>query len=336
MSKFEYAAAENRRVCIAGAGAIGLTLAARLATAGFDVSVVARGESLEAIKQNGIRLLDLEGDHSVKVRVGAANELGVQHILFLCPKSQDLGGLATSLLSMITAETVIVPVINGVPWWMFEGIGGGWDGRAIESVDPGGQIKSMLPPAQIIGTTAMITAERLRPGLARTRNPLHMTLGELDDRHTRRLAEIEGILNKSGIATRIAPRIRDAVWTKVARNMISNPVTAITGATLGQNFGSRYLADVSYQMLMEIIPVIEAYGSKLELDPSSIITSGRNLGDVRTSMLQDLEKGHRLELASICDAVLELAKLRNIQMPVTAAITALAHFLESGERIAAA
>lgn len=85
-----------------------------------------------------------------------------------------------SLLPMIAAETVIVPVINGIPWWLFEGIGGGWYGRAIESVDPGGKIKSILPPAQIIGTTAMITAERLRPGLARTRNPLHMTLGELE------------------------------------------------------------------------------------------------------------------------------------------------------------
>jgi len=326
---------ESKRICIAGAGAIGLTLAARLSLAGFDIYVVARGESLQAIRENGIRLTDTEGEHSANVTVGAAKDFGVQDILFLCPKSHDVGDLVQSLMPMITPETLVVPVINGIPWWLFDGINGA-DGRAIESVDPGGKIRSMLPSAQIIGTTAMITAERLRPGRARTQNPLHMTLGELDDRHTRRLAEVEEILKRSGIATRTAPRIRDAVWTKVARNMISNPVTAITGATLGQNFGNRYLAGVSNQMLMEIIPVIEAYGSKLELDPSIIMASGRSLGDVRTSMLQDLQKGHRLELAAICDAVLELARLRSIEMPVTAAITALAHFLESGERVAAA
>jgi Ketopantoate reductase PanE/ApbA len=108
------------------AGAIGLTLAARLSLSGFDVSVVARGESLKAIRENGVRLIDLGGDHSAKVTVGVAKDFGVQQILFLCPKSHDLGDLAMSLLPMIAAETVIVPVINGIPWWLFEGIGSGW------------------------------------------------------------------------------------------------------------------------------------------------------------------------------------------------------------------
>jgi 2-dehydropantoate 2-reductase len=175
----------------------------------------------------------------------------------------------------------------------------------------------------------MITVERTDTGVARTFNPLQMTLGELDDIETDRLRGLANILEKSGLIVRKASRIRDAIWSKVVRNLISNPVSAITGATLRQNFGDAHLVGISRQMLHEVLPVIQAYGARLEEDPQVILDTGRQLGDVKTSMLQDLERGNQLELASICDAVLELANLRGLEMPVTQAISNLAHFKSS-------
>jgi len=323
-------------ICIAGAGAIGITVAARLSIAGFHVRLVARGDSLAAINKQGIRLLDSEGDHRARVEVGQATDFGPQRILFLCSKSHDLVDLAAVLQPLISAETIIVPVVNGIPWWYFDGDEGDWTGQVVKSVDPDGRLKRLIPSRQIIGTTTLITAERTCPGTARTANPLQMTIGELDDRSSERTNVLASMLNAAGISARIAPRIRDAVWTKVVRNLISNPVTAITGATLRENFGNHYLADISRQMLREVIPVIDAYGAKLEVDPDIILESGRKLGDVKTSMLQDFEKGNQLELASICDAVIELANQRGIRMPVTEAITGLAHFRDTAERSHAA
>lgn len=323
-------------ICVAGAGAIGITIAARFSIVGFRVRLIARGGSLASIRENGIRLLDKEGDHRSQVEVGRAADFGPQNILFLCAKSYDLPELAVSLQPLITSETTIIPVVNGIPWWYFDGEGEMWDGPVVRSVDPNGDLKKLMPSRQIIGTTTVITAERLGWGTARTFNPLQMTIGELDDRLSSRVGKLAAILKAAGIDVRVATRIRDAVWTKVVRNLISNPVTAITGATLRENFGNHYLSDVSRQMLREVIPVIEAYGAKLEVDPDAIIESGRMLGDVKTSMLQDFEKGNRLELASICDAVIEMAERQGIAMPVTEAVTGIAHFRSQGEPASAA
>ncbi|MEP7454103.1 2-dehydropantoate 2-reductase [Phyllobacterium sp. SB3] len=320
---------ENPRICVAGAGAIGLTIASRLLIGGFRVGLVARGESLSFIKENGIRLIDKEGDHRMPAEVGHATDFPPADILFLCPKSHDMPTLAASIKSLITSNTIVVPVINGIPWWYFDGKDDIWDGQQIVAVDPDGVLKQIIPSRQIIGVTTMITAERIHPGTARTFNPLQMTIGELDDRASDRLDDLASILGKSGFTVRKPLHIRDAIWTKVVRNLVSNPVTAITGATLRQNFGNSYLVDISKLMLHEVLPVIATYDAKLEVDPEMILESGWKLGDVKTSMLQDLERGSPLELASICDAVIELAKFHRIVMPVTQAISNLAHFKSS-------
>jgi len=319
----------HARICVAGAGAIGLTLAARLRLGGFPVDLVARGESLDVIKRRGITLIDREGQHHVEVNVGEAKDFHQPDFLFMSPKSQDLPALAMSVKELIGPKTTVIPVVNGIPWWYFDGMEGVWAAQEIHSVDPTGVLKKIIPSRQIVGTTTMITVERTEKGIARTFNPLQMTLGELDDIESERLNRLAAILEKSGLVVRRASRIRDAIWSKVVRNLISNPVSAITGATLRQNFGDAHLGDISRQMLQEVLPVIEAYGAKLEDDPQVILETGRLLGDVKTSMLQDLERGNQLELASICDAVLELARLRGIEMPVTQAISNLAHFKNS-------
>jgi 2-dehydropantoate 2-reductase len=337
MTEFNGRQIRDLKICVAGAGAIGLTLAARLVIAGFRVNVLARGENLQAIRTDGIRLIDAQGEHHLHVVAGTASELPVQDIVFLCPKSQDMANLAEAVQPMLSEQTIIVPVVNGIPFWYFDGIGGNWNGRPIGVLDSEGIIKKHLPSRQIIGTTTIMTVERLKPGTARTFNPLQMTIGELSDQWSGRAEMLSEILNLAGIETRITNSIRDAVWTKVVRNLITNPVSAITGATLRENFGNRYLVDICRQMLDEVIPVISAYGARLEVDPETILSAGRKMGDVKTSMLQDLERGAPLELASICDAVVELAQTQGIAMPVTKAIIGLARFrsLADGDRKAA-
>lgn len=317
---------DNYKISVAGAGAIGVTLASRLLLGGYHVSLMARGANLAAIRKNGIRLLDNEGDHRQKIDVGTPSDYSVQDLIFLCPKSQDLPALAAAVQPLIGPETTIVPVINGIPWWYFDGQDGRWDRYDISSVDPDGVLKKLLPSRQVIGTTTIITAERIEPGVAKTFNPLQMIIGELDHQDSERVQRLGAILQRSGIATRVTQHIRDSVWTKVVQNLMSNPVTAITGASLRQNFSDDNLAAVSDQLLHEVLPVILAYGARLEIDPETIMTKGRSMGDVKTSMLQDLERGSPLELASICDAVIELAEARGISMPVTQAITALARY----------
>jgi len=176
-------------ICIAGAGAIGITIAARLSIAGFHVRLVARGGSLAAISKQGIRLLDSEGDHRAHVEVGQATDFGPQRILFLCSKSHDLADLAAALQPLISAETIIVPVVNGIPWWYFDGDEGDWTGQVVKSVDPDGRLKRLIPSRQIVGTTTLsagrsgrqprrnqqagysLTGQRRRPSCARRGRP---------------------------------------------------------------------------------------------------------------------------------------------------------------------
>jgi 2-dehydropantoate 2-reductase len=328
---------DDVRICVAGAGAIGVTIATRLSKVGFHVTMIARGETLEAISRNGITLIDREGSHTLNVEVGVGKDFASQDIIFLCPKSHDMEGLAQTVQPLISRETSIVPVINGIPFWYFDGIDGNWSGRTIGALDQYGVLKKLLPSQQIIGTTTIMTVERIGLGVARTFNALQMTVGELDEQTKDRTVRLADILNKAGIDTRITTKLRDAVWTKVVRNLITNPVSAITGATLRENFGNSNLVTVCRLMLDEVMPVIEAYGARLEVNPEAIISAGRNMGDVKTSMLQDLERGAPLELAAICDAVIELGHGCGFNMPVTETVTSLARFrsLAIGRSVAA-
>lgn len=249
------------KICVAGAGAVGIALAARLMLGGYEVGLIARGDAVAFVRNNGVRLIDKQGAHHLFPEVGEAADFLQADILFLCSKSHDLPGLALAVRHLIAARTIVVPIINGIPWWYFDGLDGNWAGRHISAVDPANVLKHLIPSRQIIGTTTTMTVERTDRTTARTFNPLQMTLGELDDERTARLAGVVSVLEQSGISSCIPNRLRDSIWTKVVRNLISNPLTAITGATLRENFGNAHLAAVSRKMLDEVLPVVTAYGA---------------------------------------------------------------------------
>lgn len=312
------------KICIAGAGAIGGTIAARLAMAGLDVSVLARGATLEALRRDGITLTDLEGTHQVPVHASDQADFGVQDILFICAKAHDLPALLPRLMPMVGAHTVVVPAINGVPWWYFQGTTGRFAGETVRAVDPGGVLTATLPWQHLIGSVVFITAESPRPGHVIARNPHLIMFGELDERSSERLHTLCAVVTRAGIEARPLERIRDKLWTKIIANVSTNPLSVISGATLETLYTEPDLRDTLVAMMRETLLVAASYGARIEIDPLTFLELGAAMGPVRTSMLQDLERQRPLELAAIGDAVLELADRFGIAMPITRQVIGLA------------
>ncbi|WP_268797871.1 ketopantoate reductase family protein [Pseudomonas huanghezhanensis] len=315
------------RVCVAGAGAIGCTLAARIALSGQPVSVFARGKTLAALQRNGIHLHDLEGRHHVTVNASDdAAALGVQDVVFLCTKAPSLTTLLPQIQPLIGPDTRVIPMVNGVPWWYFHGEGGRFDGEPITSVDPDGVIHASLDPRNVIGCVVFMTAQSSGPGVVSTHNAYRIVFGELNNALTPRLEELCSLIARAGIETQGSDRIRDQLWTKIIANLTSNPVSVITGATLEQIYGLPQMRELALATFHEVLAVATAYDARLSMEPTTFMQFGASMGAIRTSMLQDFEKGLPLELAAIGDAVLEMAQKVNVPMPVTRSVVTLARF----------
>lgn len=315
------------KVCVVGAGAIGCTLAARLAMTHPHISILGRGATLTAIENHGIHLTDLEGEHRVML-VCAADpaDLGTQDVVFICTKAPALRTLLPTLKPLIGPNTVVVPMVNGVPWWYFHGETGRFSGCHVEAVDPGGALGQALDPRHVLGCVVYITAEVLAPGAVRANNPHLVIVGEPDNTQSPRLGQVCALLSAAGVEARPSERIRDPLWTKIIANLTSNPLSVITGATLDEVYGEPALTPLVSKMLNESLLTAAAYGARIALDPSTLMTMGAGMGKVRTSMLQDYEQGRPLELAAIGEAVVELAERQGLAMPVTRDILNLARF----------
>lgn len=312
------------RVCIAGAGAVGVTLGTRIALAGFPVSVLARDRTLAAIRERGLRLIDLEGEHQAAVTAGTAADLGLQDVILFCAKAHDLPALVAAAQPLIGPQTLVVPVVNGVPFWYFEGEAGPHAGRTVRAVDPKDRLKTMVPPGRIIGAIATFGAERLAPNVACTANPLRLAIGEIDHRRSERVERLGAALESAGLIVQVSDALRTPLWSKIANNLASNPLSVVTGATLGAIYGDPLLAPTTRQLLEEARSVAAAHG--VELDVDALLAIGAGMGEAKTSMLQDYEKGRPLELGAIADAVIELAALKGIDLPATRTIASLARF----------
>lgn len=332
------------RVMVAGAGAVGSLLAARLAAAGHAVDLVARGRTAQALRRDGVTLHDREGVWRVGADEGAAScgdnpshklrvldaplpappPGGAPDLLLLCSKSQDLHALAQAVAPAIGPHTLVLPLVNGVPFWYFHGQGGRFAGRAVQAVDAGGQLLALLPLQQVLGAVVFITAESSQPGQVLARNPHLLMLGEPAGGLSPRLARVAAMLNAAGIETRPLERIRDKLWTKLVANLTSNPLSVVTRTTLRSIYSDPVLLDTVRAVMHEVLLVAAAHGARLEIDPIEFVQLGAAMGEVRTSMLQDFERGRPLELAAIGEAVVELAGLYQLPMPATRTLLAQA------------
>ena len=315
------------KLCIAGAGAIGCTLAALLAKAGNTVNVLARGATLDALQTNGISLKDLKGQHRVNVVAKQnAEEFGVQDVIFVCTKTTALEVIAESIQPMMGEHTIIVPMINGLPWWYFQGIDNPTH-QVIERLDPTGKLAKLLPAKHLIGCVTFMTAFRKAPGDVVSENPHLLILGEIHNELTERLQQLRAVLEAAEIEARAVDNIRDQIWTKVAANLTSNPLSVITKGTLNQLYADPRLSPLVRHILDEVLLTAAAYSARIRFNPLQIMEMGAGMGNIKTSMLQDFTAGQPLELDAIGYSVIELAGKVGIEMPRTKQVLDMAAFI---------
>lgn len=311
--------------CIYGLGAIGGFLAAKLAAAGARVTGICRGAQLEAVKAKGLTLVELGKRSTVQVRaVSSPAEAGPQELVFLCVKANDLPGLAPTLRPLLSSGTAVVTVGNGFPWWYFFRSGPGAVNPTLANVDPRGALWRLVGPEHALGCVVYPAARVLEPGVIEHVYGNRFSLGEPDGSISERLKRIAVLMKSAGLEVPVRQDIRTEIWTKLALNVAYNPVSVLTGGTLGQMLDDTGTAGTLHTIMTESMAVALSLGVKVPLQPRALMELTRPLGLHKTSMLQDLEAGRRVEIDPIAGAVTELARLRNVKTPALDAVLALA------------
>ena len=311
-------------ICVFGAGAIGGLMAAKLEMAGTPVTVVARGPHYEAMRTKGLALRS-EGQETVTKPTVATDpkDVGPQDYLVLTLKAHSLIPALAQIKPLIGPNTTIVTAINGIPWWYTYKLGGDFEGKRVESVDPGGALSAAFPPAQVLGSIVYPAAEIAEPGVIEHTYGDRFTLGEPDGSRSERAARFSELLIKAGLKAPVRPRIRDELWVKLWGNMAFNPVSALTTATLDKVIADPGTHAVCRMLMLEGRAVAEKLGVKFALSVDKRIAGGAEVGAHKTSMLQDLEKGRPLEIEALLGAVVEMSGWVGIDMPIGRTILAL-------------
>jgi len=312
------------KIAIFGAGAIGGYLAVKLHQAGADVTVIARGPHLAAMRANG---LTLKSDNAtVNVRMPAtdkAEEAGPQDYVVVTLKANGLAPAAPEIAKLMGPETALVTGINGVPYWYFYGLESPWRDRVVESVDPGGKLWQILPPSQVIGSIVYPAAEVVEPGVIEHTYGNRFTLGEPDGSKSARVEALAQMFVKAGLKAPVRTNIRDEMWVKLWGNLAFNPLSALTTATLDRLVFRPDLRAVARAMMEEAREIAEALGVKFAVSIDKRIEGAGEVGVHKTSMLQDLERGRPMEIDALLGAVVELADLTQKPAPLCRAVLAL-------------
>ena len=318
------------KIAIVGAGAIGGYLGARLSAAGEDVTFIARNRNLQAIRAQGFRLLLEDGSalHAPAARaVQDPAEAGPQDAVLLTVKAHQVQDLLPGLRGLFGPDTAVVSMINGVPWWYFHRLAGPWEGRQLESVDPGGVIAAHIEPARVIGSVVYPAAELVEPGLVRVIEGNRFTLGEPDGSRSERVERLSQALMKAGFKAPVSKDIRSEIWVKLWGNLSFNPISALTHATLEQICSFGPTRELAARMMREAQAVGEALGVEFKISLDKRIAGAQAVGAHKTSMLQDVEAGRALELEALVGAVVELGRITGQPVPTVEAVLALARLL---------
>jgi 2-dehydropantoate 2-reductase len=303
---------------IAGAGAIGAYIGARMAQAGFDVTLFARGPHLRAMQEHGVQVKSADGDFTVRPKVaGSLEEAGLVDVVFLGVKAHALPQLAPQLKPVLGPNTKVVSTQNGIPWWYFQGFGGEWEGLRLERVDPGGVISSFIEARRVVGSIIYFATEISAPGVIEHIEGNRITLGEPDGTRSDRIRQIAEALVASGLRCPVTARIRHEIWVKVLGNASFNPVSALTRATLVQIARDPGACSVIRSIMQEVEAVSQKLGMELPISIDQRIAGAEKVGEHKTSMLQDLEAGRPMELEALVGAVVELGERVGLPMTVT-------------------
>jgi 2-dehydropantoate 2-reductase len=305
------------KICVFGAGAIGGYVGARLAMKGeADVSLVARGGHLAAMKARGLTLKQAGETHVVHPRVtDQPSELGPQDFIILTLKAHGLAGVIGQLAPLIGKDTAILFAQNGIPWWYFHGVEGPLAGTRLESVDPGGEIWNRIGPERALGCVVWQAAEIEAPGVIAHHYGDRMPVGEPTGEKTKRAMRLSRLLTSAGIKSPVRPELRNEIWLKLWGNLSFNPVSVLTGGTLLDLATDPGTRRVIATMMGEARAVGEALGVTFAVGAEERMDMAAKVGAHRTSMLQDVEAGRPTELESLLGVVIELAGLVEIDTP---------------------
>jgi 2-dehydropantoate 2-reductase len=313
------------KIAIFGAGAIGGYMGAKLALAGAtDVTLIARGPHLAAMQANGLKLIE-NGEEIVTHphAVADSREAGPQDYVILALKAHSITPALDAIVPLLGPETAVVTAQNGVPWWYFYKLVGRYQDRRLESVDPGGRIWDVIGPQRVIGCVVYPACEIAEPGVIRHMDDNRFSLGEPDNTRSERAAALAQALIGAGMRAPLRTRLRGEMWVKLWGNVAFNPISALTRATLAQIVGDPATKAYARSVMVEAESVASALGEKMPVSVDARLEGAGEVGEHKTSMLQDLEMGRPMEIEAICGAVVELARITGVETPALDALYAL-------------
>ncbi len=314
----------------AGAGAIGCYIGARLARAGADVVLFARGPHLQAMQARGLRVLSADGDFDVRPQVtGDLASIGTADVEFLGVKAHALTALAPALPPLFGPDTVVVSTQNGIPWWYFQSHGGEFEGWRLERIDPGGVIAAAIEPRRVVGSLAYFATDVVEPGVIRHNEGNRISFGEPDGSRSDRVRRIAEALIAAGFRCPISTRVRHEVWVKLLGNISFNPVSALTRGTLEEMVRQPDTARLIRDVMTEAESVANRLGIEIPISIDQRMAGGEKAGAHKTTMLQDLEAGRPMEIEAIAGATLELGDRLGVPMPTTRAVYACVKLLDA-------
>ena len=316
------------KICVFGAGAIGGYMGAKLAQAGADVSLVARGPHLAAMQDKGLTLIE-EGTSTTVPVTASENpaDLGPQDYVVITLKAHSVPGVARAMQPLLGPQTTVVMGVNGVPWWYFYKLDSPYENRRLQTVDPGDRQWQEIGPERVLGCVVYPAAEVTEPGTILHIEGNRFSLGEPSGEKSERAQALAAALSAAGLKAPIRPKIRDEIWVKLWGNLSFNPISALTGATLdvlcadeGIGGGTRAVAR---KMMLEAQAVAEKLGVKFPIDVDRRIAGGAAVGAHKTSMLQDLERGRPMEIDALVASVREMGELVGVPTPTIDTVLAL-------------
>jgi 2-dehydropantoate 2-reductase len=318
------------KICIVGAGAIGGLMGAKLALAGEDVTLIARGAHLEAIRQNGLKLIEEDGTERVARNVKATSRLseaGAQDIVILALKAHQVEPIAAELPKLFGPGTIVVTTQNGIPWWYFQKHGGEFEGRRVETVDPSGTLMASVEVERILGCVVFPAAEIVAPGVVRVIEGNRFPVGELDGSESERVKMVTALFTKAGFKSPVLKNVRGEIWLKLWGNLSFNPISALTHSTLVDICQFPLTRQLAADMMTEAQTIANKLGIEFRVSLEKRIAGAENVGKHKTSMLQDIEIGRAIEIDALVGAVIELGRLTQTPTPHIDAVYACVKLL---------
>ena len=318
------------KICVVGAGAIGGMLGVKLALSGHEVTLVLRGANLQAVAQNGLRLIEENGNELVARPVLATSSIasaGVQDLVILGMKAHQVAAVAADLPQLMRDGTRVVTMQNGIPWWYFHKLPGAYSGLPVRAVDPDGVIARHIPIDSVIGSVVYPASEVIRPGVIKVIEGNRFTLGEIDGTDTPSIRAISDAFKAAGFKSPVSADIRSEIWLKVWGNLSFNPISALTHATLEDICQYLPTRELAAAMMTEAQAIGEKLGVQFKVSLEKRIAGAQAVGQHKTSMLQDVEQGRALELQALVASVIELGQVTQTSTPTINAVYALASLL---------